>query len=158
MTEGDFLLRLNDFFPYRLANLQSAVSAAVGQRYREPFLLGHHEWRVMATLAECPGWSAREVAEHANLEKMQVSRAVARLSKRQLVEQAADGGDRRRISLRLSETGYRHYKQIVPRVLAVEAELLEVLSEEERQQFHHLMDRLLARSRALLEETLNPAR
>lgn len=158
MSEGDPLLRLNDFFPYRLANLQSAVSTAVGQRYLEPFLLSHHEWRVMATLAECPGWSAREVAEHANLEKMQVSRAVARLSKKQLVEQAEDGGDRRRMCLRLSEAGYRHYEKIVPRVLAVEAELLEVLSEEEREQFYCLMDRLLARSRELLDETLNPAR
>ena len=158
MEDGAPPLRLNDFFPYRLANLQAAVSAAVGQRYREPFSLSHHEWRVMATLAECPGWSAKGIAEHANLEKMQVSRAVARLSERQLIEQTEDGGDRRRLRLRLTESGYQLYRRVVPRVLAVEAELLEVLSVEERQQFQRLMDRLLIRSRELLDETLNPTR
>ncbi|SFC01174.1 DNA-binding transcriptional regulator, MarR family [Marinospirillum celere] len=142
-------LQLKDFFPYRLSSLQAAVSAAVAQLYQGRFELTHHEWRLLATLHEYPELSAKQLAEHTNLEKMQVSRAVARMTTRELLEQTPAEHDRRYLKLSLTEAGHQLYQQIVPLVLEREAWLLADLNDEERRFLDQIMDRLLARTRQL---------
>ena len=159
MAEHDSPLRLQRFFPYRLATLQAAVSDCVGRLYHRRFALSHREWRVLATLAEFPGWSAREVAEHASLEKMPVSRAVSRLTARGLLTQAPDRRDGRVQRLWLTDEGERLYRRIVPLVLALEEALLEALTPAERAQLEALMDKLLARTAELsARDDLSPDR
>lgn len=142
-------LQLQDFFPYRLSNLQAEVSAAVAQLYRGRFELTHHEWRVLATLNEYPELTAKQLAEQTNLEKMQVSRAVARMTARELLVQTPAEHDRRYVRLSLTDAGRQLYRQIVPLVLEREAWLLADLSVEEKQFLNQIMDRLLARTRQL---------
>lgn len=149
--ENEPILELTQFFPYRLSNLQAAVSDAVGRLYNPRYSLTHQEWRVMATLAEFPGWVAKEVAAHANLEKMQVSRAVSRLAERGLLVQASDEHDRRALRLRLTEQGESLYDEIVPLVRERERALLEALCPEEKAVLEAAMDKLLERTRQLAE-------
>jgi DNA-binding MarR family transcriptional regulator len=78
-----------------------------------------------------------------------VSRAVARLLKRGLVERQADRADRRRASLRLSARGRSVHARIVPLALDYEARLYGALSAEERRQFDALTDRLFIHAQAL---------
>jgi DNA-binding MarR family transcriptional regulator len=91
------------------------------------------------------------VGQRIVMDKVAVSRAVAALLKRGLVERAADRQDRRRATLRLSVRGRAMHARIVPLALDYEARLAEALSVEERNRFDALSDRLFARARHLRE-------
>jgi DNA-binding MarR family transcriptional regulator len=78
-----------------------------------------------------------------------VSRAVAGLMSRGLVERATDRTDRRRASLRLSARGRVMHARIVPIALAYEERLCKALGPAERRSFDALTDRLLTHARRL---------
>ena len=73
------LLVLEHFLPYRLSVLSNIVSSRIAKSYDERFQLTIPEWRVMAVLGRFPGLTAAEVTERTAMDKVQVSRAVARL-------------------------------------------------------------------------------
>ena len=72
-------LELERFLPYRLSVLSNRISDAIAREYSQRFALGVTEWRVMAVLGRWPGLSASDVARRTAMDKVAVSRAVARL-------------------------------------------------------------------------------
>ena len=78
-TANSTVLELEGFLPYRLSVLSNTVSQAIAAEYEQRFGLSVTEWRVMAVLGRYTGISAREVAERTAMDKVAVSRAVARL-------------------------------------------------------------------------------
>jgi DNA-binding MarR family transcriptional regulator len=140
---------LERFVPYRLSVLTNLMSRAIGRIYIQRFGLTIPEWRVMAVLGRFAPLSANEVCERTEMDKVRVSRAVARMRKAKLIEHAVDGADRRRSALRLSAAGRRIHAAIVPLALAKEAELLAGLPEADRQALDRLITRLTDRARAL---------
>ncbi|HEY1140390.1 MAG TPA: MarR family transcriptional regulator [Lysobacter sp.] len=135
-------LDLENFLPYRLSVLSNRVSAAIARVYSERFGLSITEWRVMAVLGRYAGLSANEVAQRTAMDKVAVSRAVARLLESGRLERQMHDDDRRRSVLRLSEAGYLIYDQIAPLALAFERRLLGDLLETERALLFRLLDRL----------------
>ncbi len=73
------LLDLEHFLPYRLSVLANRVSRGFGRLYEQRFDLKLPEWRVMAVLGRQPGITARDVAELTAMDKVAISRAVARM-------------------------------------------------------------------------------
>lgn len=142
-------LDLDHFMPYRLSVLSNRVSSAIANEYSERFDLTIPEWRVMAVLGGTPGLSAREVAERTAMDKVQVSRAVARLLHAKRIQRAQDNLDGRVTRLRLSSRGRTIYDQIVPLALHLEEEFLAALSAAERKAFDQLMAKLAARARKI---------
>jgi DNA-binding MarR family transcriptional regulator len=151
---ADGFIRLERFLPYRLSVLANVVSRTLAQEYSRRFDLTIGEWRVMAVLARFPGSSANEVAERSAMDKVGVSRSVARLHDAGRLERETDVTDRRRSALRLSEKGYRIYRQIVPAALAYETAILEVLDGPERDTLFALLDKLDEHAAGLLERRL----
>ena len=141
------VLELELFLPYRLSVLSNRVSQTIANTYSQRFGLAVTEWRVIAILGRYPDLSANEVAERTAMDKVAVSRAVARLLERNLLQRATDGEDRRRSVLTLSENGYRIYDEVVPLALGYEHDLLSSLSEQEQAMLDHLMRKLEAASR-----------
>ena len=135
-------LNLRQFFPYRLSVLQQRVSRAISRHYHAEFDLGRVEWRVMATLAMIDGISAREICEFTHMEKMQVSRAIARLKKHRLVVQKVSEVDHRATQLSLTGEGRKIYRKIVPRVKSEEQQILGHLSASERKQLLKILAKL----------------
>lgn len=133
---------LERLLPYRLSVLSNRVSNAISSEYHRRFGLAITEWRVMAVLGRYPGLSAREVTERTAMDKVAVSRAVARLLERELVRREIHGDDRRRSVLTLTEAGYSVYAEVAPMVLACERNLLAPLDEDERQTLDRLIDKL----------------
>lgn len=142
-------LELEKFLPYRLSVLAQLVSESLHDLYAEPFGLSVTQWRVMAALGRFAPLTASEVGQRIVMDKVAVSRAVAGLMKRDLIERATDLNDRRRASLRLSAKGRAMHAQIVPLALGYEAELYEALSPEERETLNSLCDRLFAHAKLL---------
>ncbi len=142
-------LNLDAFMPYRLSVLSNRVSSAIADEYSERFDLTIPEWRVMAVLGGSPGLSAREVAERTAMDKVQVSRAVARLLSNRRIAREADDEDGRVTRLSLSPKGRAIYDQIVPLALHLEEEFLSVLNNDERKCLEALMTKLFAQARRI---------
>src|SRR5262245_40424445 len=88
-------MELRTFFPYRLARLAEVVSQATAQVYAERFGLTRDEWRIVAALAGQNTMKTTRIAETSTLDKMRVSRALARLEKDGLVAREPDPEDGR---------------------------------------------------------------
>lgn len=144
-------LELDRFLPYRLSILSNLVSSAIAGSYSARFGLTIPEWRVMAVLAIEPGLSAAQVAERTAMDKVAVSRAVARLLEKGSLERKMAPGDRRKSMLRLSTAGERIYAEVVPLALEHERALLEVLEDTDRNALERILITLLGRARTLGE-------
>ncbi|QSQ37897.1 MarR family winged helix-turn-helix transcriptional regulator [Xanthomonas translucens] len=137
-------LDLEQFLPYRISVLSNRISSNIARVYGERYGMAVTEWRVMAVLALYPGLSAGEVSERTAMDKVAVSRAVARLLERGFIQRETHGDDRRRSVLHLSEAGVEVYHVVAPMVLECERRLLAPFSEEEQRVLNRLIDRLAA--------------
>ncbi|HLJ22267.1 MAG TPA: MarR family winged helix-turn-helix transcriptional regulator, partial [Stellaceae bacterium] len=90
--------------------------------------------------------SQNDVAEKTQMDKVRVSRAVARLVKAGRIGRRIDRSDRRRAILALSAAGEAVHRKIVPHALEVEARLLAGLTPAERAALDHLVSKLEARA------------
>ncbi|MGB0834889.1 MAG: MarR family winged helix-turn-helix transcriptional regulator [Psychrobium sp.] len=128
-------LDLENFFPYQFSILAQQMSEYIAQIYRQQYGLSRFEWRALAALAQQSDITAKDIMQITRLDKMQVSRAIAKLSDSGYVTQTASKTDRRSSTLSLSKEGQALYEEIVPKVLAQEQELLKHLTPEQRKCF-----------------------
>ena len=135
-------LDLEHFLPYRLSVLSNRVSQIIAGAYARRFGIGVTEWRVIAVLGRYPGLSANALAARTAMDKVAVSRAVARLLARHLLQRDTHDDDRRRSVLELSDAGYRIYDDVVPLALAYERRLLAPLDADEQVQLERLLRKL----------------
>lgn len=142
---------LDAFFPYRLAVLAERVSMAVAQLYADRFGISRAEWRVLAALGANGAMAAKDISAYSTLDKMQVSRAVARLEEAGLIIRAADDADRRAQILTLTPAGRTLFRKIVPLAQAREQDLLQDLDAHERAVLARAMDKVLARAQGLVD-------
>lgn len=136
------VLELPQFLPYRLSVLSNRISQSIAHLYDRRFGLAMTEWRVMAIVGRYPDLSANEVAQRSAMDKVAVSRAVARLLERGLLSRQIHQNDRRRSMLALSAEGMRIYDEVAPLALELEQRLLAGMSAEERTLLFGLLDRL----------------
>ena len=136
-------LQLEHFLPYRLSILSNTISQAIADDYQRRYDISMTEWRVMAVLARFDGLSAREVAERTAMDKVAVSRALARLVEAGRVSRATHDGDKRRSVLGLTEAGWTMHDEVAPMARAREREVLAKLDAEERAWLTRILDKLL---------------
>ena len=135
-------LDLEKFIPYRISVLSNRISGNIARLYGDRYGLAITEWRVMAVLGRYPGLSAREVTERTAMDKVAVSRAVARLLAADRLRREFADHDRRRSVLRLSDAGYTVYDEVAPLALDFERHVLDGMPEDERELLFRLLDRL----------------
>ena len=146
-------LILNHFLPYQLVALADQISRIISQIYGSGFNLSRPEWRVLASLVELGPVFATDICAHSTQDKMTVSRAVASLESRGLLQRRNAQEDRRNKRLELTETGLKLYEEMVPLILAQQDLLLEVLSEQERETLDTLLTKLKGRADDLTGKT-----
>jgi DNA-binding MarR family transcriptional regulator len=139
-------LFLDDFIPCRLSNRSQSVSRSIATIYGARFGLTTAEWRVVVVLGRFPGLSAVEVAERTQLDKVAVSRAVAKLLKSGRIDRRFADVDRRRSILNLSDSGRELLAEIAPMALDFEDRLLGELTDAEVAVFNRVIDKLFVKS------------
>ncbi len=147
--DKDPVFHLRRFFPYRISRFYAAVSKSLAYRYRDELGLSVPEWRTLAVLGSEGSKSASQVGMDTDMDKVQVSRAVTRLKQKGMISRGTDPQDRRRSVLELTDKGREAYNMVVPRALAYEQEMLEVLSPEEEREFWRLVEKLQTRAQEL---------
>jgi DNA-binding MarR family transcriptional regulator len=140
---------LSRFLPFRLTVLSNRLTRRVARFYGQRFKLSAPEWRTMAVLGQHGAMSANSVIVQTTMDKVRVSRAVARLLKAAYITRDADPQDRRRAILALTPKGAEIFHQIVPLVQDIEAEILAILSPEDRAG----LDRALAKIEVFLDKS-----
>jgi DNA-binding MarR family transcriptional regulator len=89
--------------------------------------------------------SAREIGEQTAMDKVKVSRAVARLSARKLVRREVNPLDQRAVLLGLTPAGRTVYESVVPAALEMESAIFSELRPDEVAQFARTLDRIESR-------------
>ena len=136
-------LELERFVPYQLSIVSNTVSQRIADDYQQRYDLAVTEWRVMAVLARFEGLSAREVAERTAMDKVAVSRALARLVAAGRVHRQTHRDDKRRSVLGLTAAGWRIHDEVAPMARQRERELLSRLEPEEQVWLRRILDKLM---------------
>jgi DNA-binding MarR family transcriptional regulator len=139
-------LDLERFLPFRLSVLANRVTRAVARIYTRDFQLSAPEWRTMAVLGRYGAMTANSVVEQTAMDKVRVSRSVARLLASGRITRRTDPEDRRRAILDLTPEGRAIYAKVVPMALAVENDLVADLTVEERGQLEEIVRKLEQRT------------
>ena len=143
---------LDDMLLYVLWQLQAAARRPVVRLCEAEFGITRREWRMLAQLAESEGMPSSALAERAALDRAQTSRAVSALVQKGLVVRTPRPGNRREVLLHLTERGRALYAALLPRVAAINQELLSVLSETEVATLDALVQRLRAQAERMVED------
>ena len=142
-AHGAARLDLFRFVPFRLNRLAAEVSAALAIEYQARYGLDIPEWRVLATLGfRNDPCSAQYIADCTRTHKSTISRAVTALLTRRLVERVENEADRREFRLRLTRRGRTVYKELIPRLLSREQDILSCLSAAERKALSALLGKI----------------
>ena len=144
--DGDQILILETFLPYRLNRLADAVSREFSRIYRDRYDLTRPEWRTLAGLGQFGTMTATAIGEQSAMHKTKVSRAVAELERRKWLIRKQDPSDRRVEHLTLTKAGEAVYRELVPLANAFEAGILQKLPRREQN--------ALLRGIAAIESTL----
>ena len=128
---GSASLVLSEFLPYRIVVLGHLISRRLARAYADENIT-IPEWRVLAVISQANAMAARDVVAKTPLDKMAVSRAVASLEEKGLVERQSDPTDKRVAALRLSAQGRALFARVAGLALDYETRLLATLTPEEQ--------------------------
>jgi DNA-binding MarR family transcriptional regulator len=145
-SEQPFSLR--GFLPYQLAVLADYTSSRFAEVYSEKFGLSIPEWRVLATIGERAMLRAKDIEAERHLHKTVVSRAIAKLRARGLVELKNNVEDRRESFLLLTPKGRKLYAEIIPLARIYSDNILALLSASEREGLERGLERMMQRVEA----------
>jgi DNA-binding MarR family transcriptional regulator len=145
-SEEPFSLR--GFLPYQLAVLADYTSTRFAEVYSEKFGLSIPEWRVLATVGERAMLRAKDIEAERHLHKTVVSRAIAKLRARGLVELKNNVEDRRESFLLLTPKGRKLYGEIIPLARIYSDDILALLSASEREGLERGLERMMQRVEA----------
>lgn len=154
---------VDDLFLYRLTQLATVARGPVVRLCEREHGITRREWRLLGLLAVQPAagpfLSPSALADRARLDRARTSRALGSLVAKGLVLRTAAPADRREAQLTLSSAGQQVYAALLPRIAAINRELLTILSDDEVQLLDGLLRRLTARAMAVsaAEAVADPA-
>jgi DNA-binding MarR family transcriptional regulator len=99
-------------------------------------------WRVLDLLSDGQGHNMTALADHAFLPAPTLTKLIDQLVDQNLVFRRIDPADRRRVLAHLTPRGKRRQEQLAREVRADWAKLAPLLTEDDRERLHTLLDRL----------------
>ena len=129
---------------YKLGVLRKVLDRYSAPLVSSEFGLSLAEWRVMSHIHAGELVTASWLCERLLADKAEVSRACGSLIGRHFVRRRKNVADGRSHLLYLSQSGRRLYDQILASRLALDTELTELLSEEQKGAFFSAVDILTA--------------
>ena len=141
-------LDLPNFVPYRITVLATLVRRALGEIYRDDPGLSEPEWKVMTTLAHYGPLPSGDIGVYVTLDRVAVSRALARLMKLGLVTRARNASDQRTFMVDLTAPAARLYDRMAADALDLETRMLRGLRPADVRNLLTLLDGIEASLRS----------
>ncbi|MEY4122617.1 MAG: hypothetical protein RLZZ457_1455 [Pseudomonadota bacterium] len=132
---------------YRLHQLHKLTDADSQSAYPEHTGLSMSDGRCLTTIGTFEPLSVKELAEKANLNKGQASRAAQALVDQGLVLKADHPGDGRGVVLTLTSAGRKVFKRSMDMVAQRNEQIFGCLSDKEQAALSAMFDRLIAHAR-----------
>lgn len=135
----------DDHLPHRLQLLARMIDRESARQLAEWAGLTLAEWRVLAFVGSTDRTSAAEICAAFDVDRAEVSRAVARLSEVGLLGREPDEANRKRMLLALTGPGRGVYERTRTQRVNYFRQILDVLDPAERKQFDGMLRRIALR-------------
>ncbi|WP_396432429.1 MarR family winged helix-turn-helix transcriptional regulator [Limnohabitans sp.] len=139
--------QLDRTLTYRLHQLHKLTDADSQSAYPERTGLSMSEGRCLSTIGAFEPLSVKALADKANLNKGQASRAAQALADQGLVLKADHPGDGRGVVLTLTPTGRRVFQRAMDMIAHRNEQIFGCLTAKEQASLSALFDRLIAHAR-----------
>lgn len=128
-----------------LLKLGTFIARPMREGVAEPMELAPNDLKIILALGGEGELAGHELSEIMGLPPMNVSRAIAALMARDLVELVPDASNRRRKPVRLTAAGMDLFRQTIPAMAKVGGHLFADFTPEQRAVFHAAAQAILAR-------------
>ncbi len=147
--------RLDEMLLYRLSVITRGSSLPMVRIFEGGLGITRRHWHVLALVVEHGGLSPSQVSDLCWLDRPQASRALSGLIEQKLVQRFA--GPARTCRMQATAAGIQMYERALAQVTHFNAELIGVLSAEERLQLDSLLARLQGRVQTLADDVARAA-
>ncbi|WP_395703366.1 MarR family winged helix-turn-helix transcriptional regulator [Aquabacterium sp.] len=137
---------------HRLHTLSKITDRASQAAYETDAGIPFSEGRCLAAIGAFSPLSVNDLAQRANLNKAQASRAAQSLVDQGLVRKEASATDGRGVVLTLTAKGERVWQRLMLVIDRRNAEIVACLDATELQQFSRLLDRLVEHARGTADD------
>lgn len=141
-------MQIETFFPYRLTVTAEAFSRQLVAVYGREYGLSREEWRLLFLLEDAGSLNSLELSNRTSLDKVQVSRAAARLEGKGLITREILGSDRRLRDFTITPAGEALFLRAFRDVERRAAEILGAMDPEDLAAFERgvaALDQAMAR-------------
>lgn len=132
---------------YRLQLLHKLTDQGIAQAYRQQAGRSMSDGRCLASIGSFAPLSVNDLAQRANLNKSQASRAAQALVAQGLVDKHDQPGDGRGVVLTLSAAGRTAWQRTMALIQQRNQQILGCLSADEQAALSSLLDRLIRYNR-----------
>ena len=136
------IYELNRHLTYRLARLQSQLSAQATDILKHHTNISLSEWRILAILKDPNIASQKDILNAMGLDKGQVSRTLKGLSKKDLIIMTINKKDNRNRLVKLTNEGEELVQKMVPIMLKRQAHLQSDFDEAELDTLFKFIEKL----------------
>jgi DNA-binding MarR family transcriptional regulator len=144
---------IKELLSYRLHRVANLLSRGAELRYRREFGVSLWEWRTVALLGgAAEAQSLNELARAAGMDKSQMSRVVAGLTKKKIVVRETDAKDGRGIRLSLTVSGKTLYQKLIRAAAERNDAFVGCLTAKERASLEGIMTKLAHEARGLIQK------
>lgn len=147
-TQARRRFALDRTFTHRLHTLSKLTDRATQAGYVAELGIPLGEGRCLVAIGESSALSVNDLAQRANLNKGQASRAAQSLVSQGFARKETSATDGRGVVLTLTPKGERMWAQAVELVERRNKQILSCLSAQEREQLLALLDKLVVHARA----------
>ncbi|RJG07855.1 MarR family transcriptional regulator [Noviherbaspirillum cavernae] len=148
-------MRLDRTMTYRLHLLHKLSDRESQRAYLEDAGLPMSEGRCLSAIGSFAPLSINDLAQRANLNKGQASRAAQTLVEKALVQKEASETDGRGVVLTLTRKGAQVWERVMQVVARRNAEIFGCLSTTEQKQLSEMFDRMIAYAQAGTGEAID---
>ena len=139
---GSLRLDLPNYVPYRITSLAALVRRALADIYKDDPGLNEPEWKVMTALAHFGPLPSGDIGTYVTLDRVAVSRALARLLKLGLATRTENAADLRMFTVGLTPRAAQIYDRMAAQALELEEPVLETLDQHEVRELLRLLDKV----------------
>jgi DNA-binding MarR family transcriptional regulator len=140
------VIRLDQFLPYKIAQLSDRLLINNAQLAAGGHKLTTQEWKALAIIADSGPMTPADIRRHSTQDKSTISWALKRLIRCGILIKTPSKGDARTFQVSLSTAGWAYYQLIVPQARALERDSFKILTRLEKQTFARLVKKLTTRS------------